>query len=677
MTEKRKTVLFYDKDENEERGNWAGACDFNMSVLGFALGLDNIWRFPYLTYRNGGGTFLFLYLVLMVLVGIPLFLMEASLGQFTSCGVTTCWKFAPLFKGVGISMVVVSALTGVYYNMIVGWTFRYLFASFNSDLPYLHCDNNWNTRDCRLKLPKMVCEDDVKFDDGLCKDLNGKEIGIWNKTLFHEVTGRTLMSPAQEYWEISVLESSASIEIFGSPKWDLVLCLLLAWVICFFCLIKGIKSAGKVVYFTTVCPLILLVILFIRGLTLTHASYGIYFFITPDWSKLGDVTVWKDAINHVLFSLGVASGSLISLSSYNRFHNNIVRDALIISVGDCVTCILGGFVIFSYMGYMAGQQNASIEDVSVDGVGLAFAMYPDAISSLPPPTLWAIFFFLMLVTLGIDSQFVIIETVLTGFVDQFPKMRHKKIPIISSICAISFLLGLPLTCPAGIYLVQLMDNYVSGMTLFIIAAFELVGLMYIYGVNRFCLDITLMTGIRTWIFWKISWCVISPLTIAFIFLYIFIDYEGSTYDDYTYPHWADIMGWMMTVVGVVAIPIVMAYKISIERRRKRIWQKIAFLCKPSRHWGPALRVHRALVTYVEGFIVDPPKKRRKRFVLRRLFAPQTHPDGQDERGAALVAVPIAVVSTVWGPNPNSQQDASTTELNHLPQDIEAKEESSL
>lgn len=89
----------YGVDENEERGNWTGRCDFVLAMLGFSVGLGNVWRFPYLCYQNGGGAFLIPYTICLLFVGIPMFFLEISLAQFCSNGPMTCWQFAPLFKG--------------------------------------------------------------------------------------------------------------------------------------------------------------------------------------------------------------------------------------------------------------------------------------------------------------------------------------------------------------------------------------------------------------------------------------------------------------------------------------------------------------------------------------------------------------------------------------------------
>ncbi|XP_050413379.1 sodium- and chloride-dependent glycine transporter 1 [Patella vulgata] len=601
-TDERKQI--FGEDENVERGNWTGRFDFLLSMLGYAVGLGNVWRFPYLCYRNGGGAFLLPFVIMMAIIGIPLFLLESALGQYCSSGPMTCWRFAPLFKGVGVAMVIVSALTSIYYNMILAWAQYYLFASFTSELPWMSCTQPWSTRDCSMLLPLVKTCDGIAYPNGTC--YNKQEfVGIWNNTLFTNVTGRRRISSSEEYWNSQVLNIADKIDDFGAPKWDLVLNLMLAWIICFFCLIKGIKSTGKVVYFTAIFPYVVLLILFFRGVTLPNAIEGIKYFIVPEFSKLLDARVWKDAANQIFFSMGIAGGGLMTLSSYNRFHNNILRDTLIVSLGDTLTCIFAGFVIFSFLGFMAGEMNVPVSEVAKDGAGLAFIVYPEAVSSLPAPPVWSILFFFMLILLGLDSQFAMLETVLTGLMDQFPHLRPKKTYIIAAICAALFLIGLPLTCPGGMYLLQMMDSYVGGWTLMVIGFFELVAVVFVYGADRFYSDMELMMGKRPNIFWKICWYGLSPVTILFIFFFTWVDYEASTYGDYVYPGWADAIGWIMAFGSIMAIPVFMFIKINNEIDSNTLLGKLRLLTMPSVEWGPALPKHRQLVDYVDNFEVDP------------------------------------------------------------------------
>lgn len=594
-------------DENEARGNWTGRLDFLLSMLGYAVGLGNIWRFPYLCYRNGGGAFLVPYLIFMSIVGIPLFFMESCIAQFTSCGPTTCLEFAPLVQGIGIAMLMCSGLTSIYYNMIIAWCHFFFFASFQSPLPWASCDEDWNTQDCRLKLPSTDCSDGTKYQNGTCYSGN-QFSGLWNETLFTEVTGRKRVLPSEEYWNYFVLDISEGVDDAGSPRWQLVLVLLLAWIECFLCLMKGIKTTGKVVYFTATFPYVVLLILFFRGVTLDNAGEGIKFYILPQFEKLANAKVWRDAAVQIFYSMGPGWGGLIALASYNRFHNNVLRDSLIVSLGNCMTSIFGGFVIFSYLGYMAGQLGVEVEDVAADGAGLVFVIYPEAMNQLPGSAFWSVIFFFMLITLGLDSQFAMVETVLTGVCDSWPDVRKFKTFIILGICVVGFLLGLPMTTRGGVYVLQIMDHYVAGWSLLMIGFCEVISIMVIYGWRRFCKDIELMTGLPPSIFWKVTWLVTCPIGIIFILMFAWIDYSPVRYGDYVYPDWADALGWLMAISSVIFIPLLMIRKIYKEDEASSIIGKLRLLMLPSRKWGPALVKHRELVDYVHGFVSDPAKE---------------------------------------------------------------------
>ncbi|XP_009985813.1 PREDICTED: sodium- and chloride-dependent glycine transporter 2-like, partial [Tauraco erythrolophus] len=138
-------------DENKARGNWSSKLDFILSMVGYAVGLGNVWRFPYLAFKNGGGAFLIPYLMMLALAGIPIFFLEVSLGQFASQGPVSVWKAIPALQGCGIAMLIISVLIAIYYNIILCYTLFYLFASFVPVLPWASCNNPWNTPDCKDK----------------------------------------------------------------------------------------------------------------------------------------------------------------------------------------------------------------------------------------------------------------------------------------------------------------------------------------------------------------------------------------------------------------------------------------------------------------------------------------------------------------------------------------------
>ena len=168
--EEKKGV--HGKDENTVRGNWGNHIEFILSCVGYAVGLGNVWRFPYLCYKNGGGSFLMIYWILGATVGFPIIFLELSLGQFTSQGPTGVWNFAPIVKGLGYSMCAISAIGAIYYNVIIAWALYYLFVSFTSSLPWEECDfSSW--ADYRCELPRVPClsAGQIRGNDGLCYTL--------------------------------------------------------------------------------------------------------------------------------------------------------------------------------------------------------------------------------------------------------------------------------------------------------------------------------------------------------------------------------------------------------------------------------------------------------------------------------------------------------------------------
>ncbi|KPJ20732.1 Sodium- and chloride-dependent neutral and basic amino acid transporter B(0+) [Papilio xuthus] len=137
--------------ENEtKRGNWTGRFNFLLSLLGYSVGLGNVWRFPYLCFNNGGGTFLIPFTVMLIVVGLPLLFMELSFGQYAALGPVAAYdRFCPLFRGLGYGMVIVSSIVTLYYNVIIAWTIYYMAVSFISisyQLPWQNCDAEWSTK---------------------------------------------------------------------------------------------------------------------------------------------------------------------------------------------------------------------------------------------------------------------------------------------------------------------------------------------------------------------------------------------------------------------------------------------------------------------------------------------------------------------------------------------------
>ncbi|XP_033120071.1 sodium- and chloride-dependent GABA transporter 1-like [Anneissia japonica] len=527
------------EDGEEEREGWGSKLDFIMTCIGYAVGLGNVWRFPYLVYKNGGGAFLIPYFISLVVCGVPLFMMEITMGQLLTTGGIGAWDVFPVLKGVGFAAISISAILNIYYIVIVSWSLFYLFASFQSELPWGTCSNSWNDIYCN----------DVALQNGTRGTGYFKAI---NGSLYPVSVGE---SPAQQYWEKRVLQISPGIDDIGSLQWELVGCLALAWVLTYACLWKGVAQTGKIMWFTALIPYGILTALLIRGLTLEGHQDGIEYYITPDWERLTTPTVWIDAATQIFFSYGIGIGSLIALGSYNPYRNNSLIDTIVVGVVNAGTSLFAGFVIFSILGFMANELGVPVSEVVSEGPGLTFIAYPTAVYQMPlVPQLWSVIFFLMLIMLGLDSQFCVVEGFVTSVMDYWPeyKLRENRTVFLMVVCIIDFLLGLVCVTEGGMYFFELMNSYgVSGMCLLWVAMWESVAISYGLGIKKYFSAVCTMLGFSPGIFWPFCWSVTAPLASLGIFIFALVDYQHATYgENYYYPVWGEILGWFMALASM-------------------------------------------------------------------------------------------------------------------------------
>ncbi|KAK3909186.1 Sodium-dependent neutral amino acid transporter SLC6A17 [Frankliniella fusca] len=559
-----------------ERAAWSNKMQFFLSIIGYSVGLGNIWRFPYLCQLHGGGAFLLPFAVMLILEGIPLFLIELGIGQKMRLGSMGVWNtIHPWLGGIGLSSCIVTFFVALYYNVIITWVFYYLFNSLRSPLPWADCPT-----------------------------VNGTAVAECQRS-----------SETAYFWYRTTLDAAPSMEEPGGLKWWIVLCLLLAWIVVFFITMKGIQSSGKVVYFTSMFPYVVLTIFLIRGLTLPGASAGLIHLYTPKVEKLLNPDVWREAATQVFYSFGLAFGSLIAFGSYNPPKNNVVRDVVLVSVCNAFTAIYASLVVFAILGFKAhlnvercletskplaaslgllpsanatndeyfamlqktenytslGLQECSMTkqlDEAAEGTGLAFIVFAQAIVELPVAPFWSVIFFMMLLALGIGSQIGILEGMLCTIFDIDILKRIRKEYITAGVCFVCFFVGLLFASGAGEYWLQLFDSFAGTVGLVIIALLEMIAVIYVYGHDRFTQDIEDMTGYRPGWYWQITWRFLSPIIMTGILVssigYMVINtpkYNAWNADtgkvvQKEYPTWVLIIAIAMIVVGILPIPLV-------------------------------------------------------------------------------------------------------------------------
>ncbi|VDK55808.1 unnamed protein product [Anisakis simplex] len=409
-----------------KRGQWNSEVQFMLTCIGYAVGLGNIWRFPYLAYENGGGAFLIPYVFCSLSVGLPLLYMEMCIGQFTRSGPAVIYgRLIPALQGLGVAMTCISMLIAIYYNVIIAWVMIYLYTIITGQSgTWTTCTNYWNTPGCVTHADEDACQaiwPGSTYFNGTCHAFNDSSSG--DRERF--IQEHALMSPIEEFYDRYVLERNDDMYDLGGMNWKMVVSLALVWIITALCLSKGVKYIGRISFFTATCPYIIIAILFVRGVTLDGAKQGIdYYLLNPDFSYLGRISTWKAAATQVCYSLAVGMGGIISLSSYNSFNHNCFRDSIILCLSDSFMSIFGGTAVFSVLGFMAKRMNVPVNQVLQSGnflrsqiaqlniadrTGLAFVAYPEAFNKMPLSWFWSTLFFVMLAILGLSTQFGVTE----------------------------------------------------------------------------------------------------------------------------------------------------------------------------------------------------------------------------------------------------------------------------
>ena len=384
-------------------------------------------------------------------------MLELALGQILAQSGLRVWKVVPIMKCIGFGAMVIPFWIVVYYIVILSWALYSFYSSFSAILPWTRCSQRWNTHLCRtdgeLYAETMECTRNMTTIANTSIDYNRANC---SEKMSH------YSSSVREFWELNALGISRGIEDMGGMQWHLAITLFVMWIVCYFCIWKGVKWTGKVVYFTALMPYVLLISMLIRGITLPGAGEGIRYYLMPKLDKLYESKAWIDAATQVLFSDGVAIGTLIALGSNNKYHNDVYKQAILVSLIKNGTAIFAGFVIFSVIGNMAHKENKPIDQVASSGPGLAFLAYPSAVALMPLASLWAVVFFFMIILVGIDSQFIIFEGILTGIIDEYPRLFRKRREIFLALtCVASYFVGLSCVTKGDMYAFQLMDTYAS------------------------------------------------------------------------------------------------------------------------------------------------------------------------------------------------------------------------
>ncbi|KFV54720.1 Sodium-dependent neutral amino acid transporter SLC6A17, partial [Tyto alba] len=506
------------------------------------------------------GAYLVPYLVLLIIIGLPLFFLELAVGQRIRRGSIGVWNYisAGVLGTVSLpcdlilsppSSPQVCFFVGLYYNVIIGWSIFYFFKSFQYPLPWSECPIVKNgSQPLTLSCLCLVAAVETECERS---------------------------SATTYFWYRETLDISNSISESGGLNWKMTLCLLVAWSLVGLAMIKGIQSSGKVMYFSSLFPYVVLVCFLVRGLLLRGAVDGIMHMFTPKLDKMLDPQVWREAATQVFFALGLGFGGVIAFSSYNKQDNNCHFDATLVSFINFFTSVLATLVVFAVLGFKANIMNEKcvvenaekilgylntnvlshdlipphvnfshltakdynemyrvimtvkeghfkelgldaclLEDElnkSVQGTGLAFIAFTEAMTHFPASPFWSVMFFLMLINLGLGSMIGTMSGITTPIIDTF-KVRKEVFTVGS--CIFAFVVGLIFVQRSGNYFVTMFDDYSATLPLTVVVILENIAVAWIYGTKKFMQELTEMLGFRPYQFYYYTWKYVSPICMA-------------------------------------------------------------------------------------------------------------------------------------------------------------------
>lgn len=478
------------KDFNSSK-KWSRNIFFVLASIGASVGLGNLWRFPYMAYENGGGAFFVPYILCLIFVGVPLIMFEIAVGRWGNGSIVkSFYKHDKSTSWMGWLVLVNSMIIVFYYAIVLSWSLQYVIYSI---------DLSWG-----------------------------------NSTI--------------DFFLNNVLSITNAPSELGKANILTMLSLFILWVLVYIIICKGTNRISKVLLITVPVPFVMLVILSIRAMTLEGGVDGISFLLRPDISKISDVSVWKEAMSQVILSLGLGMGQMVAYSSKRKNDNHTIRSSFQIAGFDFLFSILAGFAVFGTLGFLAFQSNCQITEIdNAQGIFLAFATYPTAISHLPFASLWGVLFFLMLVLIGIDSVFAVIEANLTGFEEIYPKVSSQRIALI--LCIIGFLGGLFFTFGNGLYWLDIVDHWVANYVILSVIVLQCIFLFRDKSLSKYLLQFNIKTSLLKLL--KLWIILIVPIILVFFVIKGFYTEINEVYGGY--PLSAIVFGgWGSVLITIIA-----------------------------------------------------------------------------------------------------------------------------
>jgi NSS family neurotransmitter:Na+ symporter len=474
------------------RGAFSSRGVFILAAIGSAVGLGNIWRFPYVAYENGGGAFMLPYLIALLAAGLPFLFLDYALGHRSRGSAPLAFiRTDRRLESIGWWQVAICFFIAVYYAAVLAWALRYVFFSI---------DKAWGD-----------APDEFLFGTFLQAGDPGVSVDV--------VAG--VLVPLVVVWVTVLVIMAAGVQ-------------------------RGV-GATSVVFM----PILLITFgaLVVRALFLPGASLGLDALFTPDWSALTETSVWAAAFGQIFFSLSVGFGIMITYSSYVARRTDMTGSGLVVGFANSGFELLAGIGVFAALGFMAQASGVAVDEVATSGLGLAFVAFPAIINEAPAGALIGVLFFGSLVLAGITSLVSVIEVVISAVRDKFELSRRAAtlwVVVPSALISLAFF-----STTSGVYVLDIVDHFINRYGILVVAVVSMLAVAWVAGALRPLAEHMNRTGsvpLGRW--WRVLIAGVTPAVLIVVLVRELAADLGTPYEGY--PSWMLwVFGWGSVLVVVV------------------------------------------------------------------------------------------------------------------------------
>lgn len=602
-----------------ERPTWSNKLEYHLSLFSYVNGLGSCWRFPYLALENNGAPFVYAYLLLYLLVGIPLVFLDLAWGQYSNLAPVQAFKVVPVLQGAGVCVLILSCFVLMYFGVVSYYVLMFLASSFADPFPWNSCNNEWNTKACgstslpcpsvNTTLANLTSNSNNTLFSNNMTDAIKNSLACSNKTV--------ISSSAIEFWNEHLavnddvctnLTRSGSFSLFDttnnivlSPAVVFAVFMGIKLIISVLAHAKHVSLTGKVNYMFSTFPFAVSVMMLVRCITLDNSYPALtYLFIPKSFEGFATPKLWKDAMSQVFVSLMTTWGGLLTWSSYNKFYNKFHVDATVLIITVPILSFISTVAAFCVVGRLAHVNKIDIDTMlhAVKGPMSPLVLLTEALSTMWGYKLpWSVLVFATIFLLSIPTQMPAMECILSSFSDTFVATRklwiRDLIVVFVTLAVMTLYYFLPCIFQGfGLKVIELADTFFFAFAFALMAMVLLFMICYAFGFRLLGTNIKAMTRnlCLTSKFWLVMWGFITPIVLLACLCFIVYGIIASGVDSLAPTmvaasvkfEWCHVISWIM--IGLLLVILLVFTIVHVLRSPGIFTEKLkhAFSAQPAR-----------------------------------------------------------------------------------------------